>query len=57
MVAAGAMDAIGYRVYGNIDLGVSYRYVKYNLDVDKRLQTDLDYRFSGPSVFVRIGFQ
>jgi hypothetical protein len=49
--------AIGYRVYRNVDLGVSYRYVKYKLDVDKRLQTHLDYRFSGPSVFVRIGFQ
>jgi len=49
--------AIGYRVYGNVDVGVSYRYVKYKLDVDKRLQTHLDYRFSGPSVFLRIGFQ
>ena len=49
--------AIGYRVWRNVDLGVSYRYVKYKLDVDKRLQTHLDYRFSGPSVFVRIGFQ
>jgi opacity protein-like surface antigen len=49
--------AIGYRVWRNVDLGVSYRYVKYKLDVDKRLQTHLDYRFSGPSVFVRVGFQ
>lgn len=49
--------AIGYRVWRNVDLGVSYRYVKYNLDVDKRLQTSLRYKFSGPSVFVRIGFQ
>ena len=52
-----AQAAIGYRVWGNVDLGVSYRYVKYKLDVDKRLQTHLDYRFSGPSVFVRVGFQ
>ena len=49
--------AIGYRVWRNVDLGVSYRYVKYKLYVDKRLQTHLDYRFSGPSVFVRAGFQ
>jgi hypothetical protein len=49
--------AIGYRVWRNVDLGVSYRYVKYNLDVDKRFQMDVDYRFSGPSVFVRVGFQ
>jgi opacity protein-like surface antigen len=49
--------AVAYRVYRNVDLGVSYRYVKYKLDVDKRLETHLDYRFSGPSVFVRIGFQ
>ncbi|MGH6910628.1 MAG: outer membrane beta-barrel protein [Phenylobacterium sp.] len=49
--------AVGYRVWRNVDIGVAYRYVKYKLDIDKRLQTHLDYRFSGPSVFARVGFQ
>lgn len=49
--------AASYAVTSNIALGVAYRYVAYDLDVEKSGYTaNLDYNFSGPSLFVRFGF-
>jgi len=46
-----------YRIMDNVGIGVSYRYVDYDLDVEKDDYTAaFDYQFNGPSVFVEIGF-
>jgi opacity protein-like surface antigen len=53
-----AQASASYAVTSNIALGAAYRYVAYDLDVEKPNYTaTLDYNFSGPSVFVRFGFR
>ena len=50
---AGAAYAVSQRV----DLGVMYRYVDYDLSIEKRKWAGgLRYQFSGPAVFVRARF-
>jgi hypothetical protein len=50
--------AVAYRVTDMIEVGAAYRYVDYNLDVDKSNYTaKINYDFYGPSVFVRFGFR
>ena len=50
--------AVAYRVPDMIEVGAAYRYVDYNLDVEKSTYTaDINYDFTGPSVFVRFGFR
>lgn len=52
-----AQAAVSYEIIDHVSLGINYRYVDYRLDVDKeRVEGRLAYRFSGPSVFLRIGF-
>lgn len=52
-----AEAALAYRLFRNLDAGVSYRYVNYRLGVDR---DDWDgrvtYEFSGPAIFLRAGF-
>ena len=46
-----------YRVMDNVGIGVAYRYVDYDLDVEKDTYTaSYDYNFWGPSFFIEIGF-
>jgi hypothetical protein len=53
-----AQAAIAYRINPTFSAGVAYRYVAYNLDVDKeRYTAKVDYDFSGPAIFLRAGFR
>jgi hypothetical protein len=53
-----AQASIAYRFNPTFSAGVAYRYVAYDLDVDKtRFTAKVDYDFSGPSVFLRMGFR
>lgn len=46
-----------YRIMDNVGIGVSYRYVDYDLDVEKDTYVaSFDYQFTGPSFFIEIGF-
>ena len=46
-----------YRIMDNVGIGVAYRYVDYDLDVEKDTYVaSFDYNFWGPSVFIEIGF-
>ena len=46
-----------YRIMDNVGIGVSYRYVDYDLDVEKDTYVaTFDYQFTGPSFFIEIGF-
>lgn len=46
-----------YRIMDNVGIGVAYRYVDYDLDVEKDTYTaSFDYNFWGPSFFIEIGF-
>lgn len=46
-----------YRIMDNVGVGVAYRYVDYDLDVEKDNYTaSFDYNFWGPSFFIEIGF-
>jgi len=48
---------LSYRVLKNVGIGAMYRYVDYDVEVDKdKWQGEVKYRFSGPALFVRIGF-
>lgn len=52
-----AEASASYRVHRNLDLGVSYRFVDYDLRVRKpNWHGEVDYQFSGPSIFLRAGF-
>ena len=53
-----AQASVAYNVTDMIAAGIGYRYVDYNLDVDKKNFTaKFDYKFSGPSIFLRLAFQ
>jgi hypothetical protein len=46
-----------YRIMENVGIGVAYRYVDYDLDVEKDTYVaSFDYNFWGPSFFIEIGF-
>lgn len=48
---------ISYALTDHFDLGVMYRFVDYDLTIDKDAWTgDLTYNFQGPSVFIRASF-
>lgn len=48
---------LSYRVLPKVNLGALYRYVDYDLEVAKtNWNGAANYQFSGPSVFVEIGF-
>lgn len=52
-----AQAALTYRFLKNVGLGVMYRYVDYRLDADKeKWEGRITYRFSGPAVFLQVGF-
>jgi hypothetical protein len=47
----------GYRLSDKLTMGVGYRRVDYRLKVDKpKWNGEIDYKFDGPSLFMRIGF-
>lgn len=53
-----AQAAVAYKVNDMIEVGAAWRYVDYELDVAKDNYTaGVEYDFSGPSLFVRFGFQ
>jgi hypothetical protein len=46
-----------YRIMDNVGIGVAYRYVDYDRDVEKDTYVaSFDYNFWGPSFFIEIGF-
>ena len=46
-----------YRVWKNVGVGAMYRYVDYDFDVEKKRWTGrLDYKFSGPALFLQATF-
>lgn len=48
---------VAYRATNMIQVGAGWRYVAYDLEIDKKnYQGDLDYNFSGPTIFLRLGF-
>jgi hypothetical protein len=52
-----AQASLGYRVTDNIEVGATWRYVDYGLEVEKeRYTADVDYKFSGPAIYLRAGF-
>jgi Outer membrane protein beta-barrel domain len=52
-----AQAALGYRFNQTFQAGIDYRYVEYNLDVNRnRYTASIDYKFSGPSIFLRASF-
>lgn len=52
-----AQATVSYRFMKNFGVGVAYRYVDYRLEVEKETYVGrFDYKFSGPSVFLEVGF-
>ena len=52
-----AQASVSYRFTRNFGVGVGYRYVDYNLDVEKtNYVASFDYQFWGPSIFLEAGF-
>lgn len=52
-----AQATLSYRVMRNVGIGVAYRHVDYRVDVEKeRYQGRFEYEFSGPAIFVELGF-
>jgi hypothetical protein len=52
-----AQAAVSYRFTENFGIGVGYRYVDYDLDVEKQnYVASFDYQFWGPSIFIEAGF-
>jgi len=52
-----AQASVAWRATDMVQLGAGWRYVAYDLDVRKtRYEANLDYNFSGPTVFLRLGF-
>lgn len=49
--------AVTWRFTKNVGIGAMWRYVNYRVDVSKdRWDGRLQYRFSGPAVFMQVGF-
>ncbi len=52
-----AQATISYRLFRNVGVGAMYRYVDYGLQIDKdKWKGDMSYQFSGPAVFLQVGF-
>ena len=48
---------LSYRVIQNVAIGAAYRYVDYDLNIDKeRWQGELAYKFKGPALFLQAIF-
>jgi hypothetical protein len=48
---------LSYRVFKNVGIGVMYRYVDYDLDIEKdRWNGQVAYKFKGPALFLQAGF-
>lgn len=59
--SGGIMNAtatVSYRLTDMFEVGAAWRYVSYDLEVDKDdYSLDLDYSFNGPSIFARLVFR
>lgn len=52
-----AEASASYRLHRYLDVGVSYRFVDYELRVRRNnWRGEVDYQFSGPAIFLRAGF-
>jgi len=52
-----AQASVAYRFNKTFGVGVGYRYVDYDLDVEKdNYVASFDYKFWGPSIFLELGF-
>lgn len=52
-----AQASVSYRFTDTFGIGVGYRYVDYDLDVEKdNYVASFDYKFWGPSIFIEAGF-
>lgn len=52
-----AQASVSYRITPMFSAGLAYRYVAYDLQAEKTdFVADIDYNFSGPSVFARVSF-
>lgn len=52
-----AQASVSYRFTKMFSAGLAYRYVAYDLQVEKTdYNADIDYNFSGPSIFARVSF-
>ncbi len=52
-----AEASVSYTLHRNVDLGISYRHVDYELKVRRpNWNGAVDYQFSGPGFFLRAGF-
>jgi hypothetical protein len=52
-----AQATVSYRFSKNFGIGAGYRYVDYDLDVEKtNYVASFDYQFWGPSIFIEAGF-
>jgi len=52
-----AQASVAYNFTDLIAVGAGWRYVDYNLDVNKKNYTaKFDYKFNGPSIFLRLDF-
>ena len=52
-----AQASVAYRLFRNVGVGILYRFVDYRVDVEKTNYVGrFDYEFSGPAVFLEIGF-
>ncbi len=46
-----------YRLFKNVGVGVMYRYVDYDLDIEKdRWNGEVAYKFKGPALFLQAAF-
>jgi hypothetical protein len=46
-----------YRLFKNVGVGVMYRYVDYDLDIEKdRWNGEVAYKFKGPAIFLQAAF-
>ncbi|KQY29431.1 hypothetical protein ASD38_08760 [Caulobacter sp. Root487D2Y] len=52
-----AQASVSYRVFENVGIGVMYRYVDYELGIEKeRWDGDVAYTFKGPALFLQAAF-
>jgi hypothetical protein len=52
-----AQASVTYRLFKNVGVGAMYRYVDYELGIDKeRWSGDVAYAFKGPSLFLQVAF-
>jgi len=48
---------LSYRVFKNVGIGAMYRYVDYDLDIEKdRWNGEIAYKFKGPAIFLQAAF-